>query len=158
MKRHRLGAGVLVAREGAVLLTHHVRPGVFDYWSPPGGGVHPGEDIESAARREAFEETGLRIEPVRLLYVEQLLGRESGTHHTKLWFQGEIAASDIGKALHVGHGEAVTEMIVEARFVPRAELGGMQVFPDLLLGRYWEDLAGGPGEVRVLSIRDMLFE
>ncbi len=158
LKLHRLGAGVLVVRDDAVLLTHHVRPGVFDYWSPPGGGVHPGEDIETAARREAFEETGLRIEPVRLLYVEQLLGRGSGTHHTKLWFLGEIAASDVGRALHVGHDEAVTEMIVEARYVPRAELASRQVFPDLLLGRLWSDLAEGFGEVRILPIRYMLFE
>lgn len=158
MKRHRLGAGVLVVRDDAVLLTHHIRPGVFEYWSPPGGGVHPGEDIETAARREAFEETGLQIEPVRLLYVEQLLGRASGTHHTKLWFLGEIAAADTGKPAHVGHDEAVTEMIVAAGFVPRAALAGKQVFPDLLLGRFWADLASGFGEVRVLPIRDMLFE
>ena len=33
-----------------------------DVWRPPGGGVKPGEDVTSAAVREALEETGLRVE------------------------------------------------------------------------------------------------
>ena len=156
--KHRLGAGVLVVRDGAVLLTHHVRPGVYDYWSPPGGGVNIGEDIETAARREAFEETGLRIEPGRLLYVEQLLGPDSGTHHTKLWFRGEIAPAEAVCAIDIGHGEAVAERIVEARFVARSELATKQVFPGILSEQFWADLASGFGDVRVLAMRVMLFE
>ncbi len=38
-----------------------------DVWRPPGGGVKPGEDFVDAVRREAFEETGLRIELERYL-------------------------------------------------------------------------------------------
>lgn len=156
--RHRLGAGLLVVQDGAVLLTRHVKPGIYDFWSPPGGGVHPGEDIESAARREAFEETGLAIEPLRLLYVEQLLGTDSGTHHTKLWFEGRIETKDQGKAIHVGHTEAAAELITEACFVSRTDLPGRQVFPGILEEQFWADLAAGFGPVRVLPMRVMLFE
>jgi 8-oxo-dGTP pyrophosphatase MutT (NUDIX family) len=38
-----------------------------DVWRPPGGGVKPGEDFVQAVLREAFEETGLRVEPRRYL-------------------------------------------------------------------------------------------
>jgi 8-oxo-dGTP pyrophosphatase MutT (NUDIX family) len=38
-----------------------------DIWRPPGGGVKPGEDFVEAVRREAFEETGLRVELERYL-------------------------------------------------------------------------------------------
>jgi 8-oxo-dGTP pyrophosphatase MutT (NUDIX family) len=38
-----------------------------DIWRPPGGGVKPGEEFVEAVRREAFEETGLRVELERYL-------------------------------------------------------------------------------------------
>jgi ADP-ribose pyrophosphatase YjhB (NUDIX family) len=36
-------------------------------WRPPGGGIHPGEQIAVGAAREALEETGLRVELRRYL-------------------------------------------------------------------------------------------
>jgi 8-oxo-dGTP pyrophosphatase MutT (NUDIX family) len=38
-----------------------------DIWRPPGGGVKPGEDFVEAVKREALEETGLRVELDRYL-------------------------------------------------------------------------------------------
>src|SRR5712691_6239256 len=38
-----------------------------DIWRPPGGGVKPGESFVEAVQREAFEETGLRVELERYL-------------------------------------------------------------------------------------------
>jgi 8-oxo-dGTP pyrophosphatase MutT (NUDIX family) len=38
-----------------------------DVWRPPGGGIHPGEDFERGAVREALEETGLHVELRRYL-------------------------------------------------------------------------------------------
>jgi 8-oxo-dGTP diphosphatase len=36
-------------------------------WRPPGGGIKVGEDFEQGVRREALEETGLRVELQRYL-------------------------------------------------------------------------------------------
>lgn len=43
-----------------VLLVNHRWRG----WVPPGGSVNPGEAPREAARRELFEETGVRAEPL----------------------------------------------------------------------------------------------
>jgi 8-oxo-dGTP pyrophosphatase MutT (NUDIX family) len=40
-----------------------------DVWRPPGGGVKEGEDFVEAVQREAWEETGLRVELERYLLV-----------------------------------------------------------------------------------------
>lgn len=50
-------ASAFVTHAGRVLLIRHRRKGV---WLPPGGHVEPDEAPAVAARREVFEETGLR--------------------------------------------------------------------------------------------------
>ena len=53
------GVGVLVVRDGKVLLGRRNSPHGQGTWSPPGGKTEPGETDEEAARRELVEETGL---------------------------------------------------------------------------------------------------
>jgi ADP-ribose pyrophosphatase YjhB (NUDIX family) len=49
-----------------------------DVWRPPGGGVKPEEDFVAGAVREAFEETGLRVELRRYLVASQAVFRNGG--------------------------------------------------------------------------------
>jgi ADP-ribose pyrophosphatase YjhB (NUDIX family) len=48
----------------ALIRKHGFEPGI---WRPPGGGVKPGEDFVAGVKREALEETALRVELERYL-------------------------------------------------------------------------------------------
>jgi len=61
-KRRRAGV-ILLDQQRRVLLFRGgdpARPERGTWWFTPGGGADPGETLEAAARRELFEETGLR--------------------------------------------------------------------------------------------------
>lgn len=56
----RVGAVILLRRDGAALLQHRDdKPGLRDagMWVPPGGHADPGESMAECARRELREET-----------------------------------------------------------------------------------------------------
>jgi 8-oxo-dGTP pyrophosphatase MutT (NUDIX family) len=63
----RLHDVTLFILNGARLALIRKHPFPPDIWRPPGGGVKPGEEFVAAVRREAFEETGLRVELERYL-------------------------------------------------------------------------------------------
>ena len=64
MKQRPSARLIVLNPEKRVLLFHFI----FDegalagknFWATPGGALHPGESYEQAARRELFEETGIR--------------------------------------------------------------------------------------------------
>ena len=63
----KLSAGCLVVRDGEAgreVLLVHARGATFQrpLFGIPKGEVEPGEDLETAARRETLEETGLRVD------------------------------------------------------------------------------------------------
>ncbi len=70
VRRQRLAAYALVFRGSDVLLTQlseiAPRPGA---WTLPGGGLDHGEHPRDGVRREVYEETGMLVEPDRLLDV-----------------------------------------------------------------------------------------
>ena len=56
-----LGASAVIVADGAILLVQRGHEPQLGRWSVPGGRVEPGETLTEAARREAYEETGLEV-------------------------------------------------------------------------------------------------
>lgn len=67
----RVGVGVVVLRPDppAVLLIRRGKPPDMGRWAIPGGGQELGETVETTARRELVEETGLAVGALRLVAI-----------------------------------------------------------------------------------------
>src|SRR5512139_2192863 len=97
-ERQRVAAYALLTRDGEVLLTQmSSRTRIEGRWTLPGGGIDHGEDPRDALRREVYEETGLRVEPRRVMDVHatHFVGaRADGTvedyHGIHLIFEADI--------------------------------------------------------------------
>ena len=61
-----IGVGVLLTRNNSLLLVKRKYEPDAGYWSIPGGHLDLGEKIESAAEREGFEETGIKVQVSKL--------------------------------------------------------------------------------------------
>ena len=149
--KHRIAAGVIVENEGRILLVRHQKVGEYDFWVAPGGGALDGEDLFATAKREAFEECGLHVEPLQLAYIEEFFN--PNTRECKVWFTGRL----VGGSLNCSAHEAVREHIVEAAWLSRAELEGRTVFPPMLHHEYWQDKERGFVAPRYVGLREMAF-
>jgi 8-oxo-dGTP pyrophosphatase MutT (NUDIX family) len=81
-----IGVRVMITDGERILLVRHTYRGG---WFMPGGGVHRHETLDAAARREAFEETGVRVRDVRLLGIYSNFG-ESKSDHVALFVSTEF--------------------------------------------------------------------
>jgi len=76
-RRPILGVGAIILERDRVLLVERGRPPLKGYWSLPGGVLEIGERLEEGIRREVREETGLEIEPLRVVEVFERIMRDA---------------------------------------------------------------------------------
>ena len=106
------------------------------FWATPGGEIDPGETFETAAIRELFEETGLRVDDVgaevaQRTFVMQMPDGEHVMADERFFV---VKAAD--NALSREHWtELERQVMAEHRWWSRAELAETQevVFPENLL-------------------------
>jgi len=98
-----VGVGIVVIKDGCVLLIRRATPPKAGEWSLPGGRAGWGETLRETAAREVFEETGIEAEIGVLLDVVDYVERDrSGEvlHHFALvdymghWRGGKPVAGD----------------------------------------------------------------
>lgn len=61
----KIGVGVIIAKDGKVLLGQRKNAHGTGSWCPPGGHLEFMETIEECARREVIEETGVSIKNIQ---------------------------------------------------------------------------------------------
>jgi 8-oxo-dGTP pyrophosphatase MutT (NUDIX family) len=115
LRTHDVTLFILNGPRLALIRKHPFPP---DIWRPPGGGVKPGEDFVEAVQREAFEETGLRVELERYLVEARarFVYRPAGLD----WRTHVFLATTSDEAIE----PIDTEEIAEARWGTLEELAG----------------------------------
>lgn len=149
--KHRISAGVLALRDDQILLVRHFRAGRHDFWAGPGGGVEGAEELYEAAQREAFEETGLRVQTHTLAYIDELV--DDWGRIVKFWFLADYLSGEIDISANPAEGES----IIEAGWFSRNALPQGHIFPDVIRHRFWDDLVTGfPAPIK-LPLRRSIF-
>ncbi|HMO67404.1 MAG TPA: NUDIX domain-containing protein [Novosphingobium sp.] len=115
---------VLLDEADRFLLFRYAPDGMAPFWFPPGGACEDGEDFATAARRELFEETGIRAEPLplgRVTEYDYTTGEGVRARAIEHWFHWRTAVSRIDTG---GHTEVERRFMTEHRWLTVAELHG----------------------------------
>lgn len=91
--QHIPAVSVALQRAGTLLLVQRANEPAKNQWAFPGGRVERGEKLESAARRELLEETGMLAGDIAV-HVELLLGKFHLTVFHGMALDGEPVATD----------------------------------------------------------------
>jgi len=84
-----LGVGLVILRDGKILLYKRVKAPEAGHWSIVGGKVDHMEPAEQAAKREAEEESGLEIGRVSLLGPTEVISDADRQHWISLLYIAE---------------------------------------------------------------------
>jgi 8-oxo-dGTP pyrophosphatase MutT (NUDIX family) len=144
--RYGISAASLILNGKRILLVNHRQEGAYDFWLPPGGGLEGYESILDCARREAYEETGLTVDLDRIVYLEEYY--EPGYHFCKFFI---LCCSYRGDLTLVNRDQGET-FLVDARFFSREELADLEVYPEVLRDRFWDDLEAGFPQMQYLGL------
>jgi 8-oxo-dGTP diphosphatase len=119
-------AGLLFGDAGLLLVRQ--RRLDRDYWLLPGGGVHFGESLTAALRRELREELCLEIEPGRPVALAEAISADMATY-PKHVVHVVLAATLVDATARPRLGD--DDAVLEARFFTREELGALTVTPPI---------------------------
>jgi ADP-ribose pyrophosphatase YjhB (NUDIX family) len=120
----KLGVSVSVWRDGKVLLVERAKE-PRGIWAFPGGHVEPGENLEAAAARELFEETGLSARLTGLVGLYEVIRRDTA---------GEISLHYVIACFlgHAGPGEPVAASdAAAAEWADPGKLGNYALAPNI---------------------------
>ena len=68
--------GAIILKRNCVLLVKRAKSPLKGYWSLPGGALEIGEQLQEGIRREVLEETGLVVEPLRVVTIFERIMRD----------------------------------------------------------------------------------
>lgn len=120
-----VGVGALIFTEsglrGPILLVERGGNPLKGYWSLPGGLVETGEKLEDAVRREILEETGLRIQPLKLYTIFERIMPDAQGRAEYHYVLADYICKVIGGTLRAG------DDVSRVEWVDREKLDGFKI-------------------------------
>lgn len=95
--------GIYVENDRILMIRHKALGTSGVFWSPPGGGMEFGSSVAENLEREFLEETGLRVEMERLLFVHEYL--KEPLHAVELFF----VVNKVGGEIIMGRDPEMSE-------------------------------------------------
>lgn len=131
----RLRVSGICIEADKILLIKHTNLGEGGYlWSPPGGGLHFGESVETCLEREFEEETGFQVSMKRFLFVNEFL--HPPLHAIELFFEVEI----VGGALLLGKDPEMKENSQIIKEIAFLDIKALQKEPSVCVHSMFREL------------------
>ena len=89
-----VGVGVIVVRQGKVLIGRRNGKNGYNTWSMPGGHLDVGETPENTAVREVLKETGLVVASPQFIGYTNDIFPEAQKHYLTLWIAVEHTSGE----------------------------------------------------------------
>ena len=94
--RPLVGVGVVVIKDGRILLVKRAFDPGAGKWSIPGGLVETGETLAAAGARECEEETGVKVQVLELINAFDMINLDEGGKVRYHYVLVDFLASQIG--------------------------------------------------------------
>ena len=109
------------------------------WWCAPGGGWdYAQETMLECAKRETLEETSVRVNIAKLLYVQTLyIKKQDSTWLEQFWLAEPAGSVEIPQGHIDQHG-----VVDEARWFNQAEAQAITVYPEILKNAFWDVVVG----------------
>ncbi len=141
---NRIRVGVLLFKQDKLLMIRHVNPDDgYEWWVPPGGGIQDSETIYESAKREVYEEAGLKIKTGKPIYLRQFIYEEFKQNNIDIYITADIIEGKETIANLMKEKTNDSRFIKELRYFSEEEIQKINVFPKILQERMWKDRKEG---------------
>ncbi len=94
-ERPKVGVGVIVIKDGKVLLGKRKNAFGKDVWSFPGGHLELNESWEDCASRETMEETGVVIKNIRFVSATNDIFQAENKHYITIFMLSDYESGEV---------------------------------------------------------------
>lgn len=94
-QRPKVGLGVLIIKDGKVLMGKRKGAHGSGTWCPPGGHLEFGETWEQCARRETMEEAGIEIDRIEFFGATNDHREKQGTHYITIMMKARYKSGEV---------------------------------------------------------------